>query len=128
MHRLRPPAPGQAPFPDPCLVCSSLLYQFIFYAPLPEELECRLREAFAGESQAYVRNLSYAQRAFGEGLPPGGPALQGRGPGRKNPRRQVVEVSGGSCRHLRRAFENEIKVKQETYPALVKEASTWAAT
>jgi rubrerythrin len=117
--------PGKHP-PDVCPVCGSSLYQFILYAPLPEELERRLREAFAGESQAYVRNLAYTQRAVDEGLPQVGRLFKAVALAEKVHAEEYLKylegVVGSTEENLRRAFESEIKVKQDIYPALVKEA------
>lgn len=109
-----------------CTVCGSTMHQFILYAPLPEELENRLREAFAGESQAYVRNLAYAQRAFDEGLAQVGRLFKAVAAAEKVHADEYLKylegVVGSTEGNLRRAFESEIRVKQDIYPALVKEA------
>jgi rubrerythrin len=55
--------------PDQCPVCEAFKYQFILYEDLPGELEKRLREAFAGESKAYIRNTAFAKQADQEGYP-----------------------------------------------------------
>ena len=59
---------GKTP-PDVCPVCGAIKYQFILYEDLPKDLEKRLREAFAGESKAYVRNTAFAHQAEKEGYP-----------------------------------------------------------
>ena len=59
---------GKTP-PDVCPVCGAFKYQFILYEDLPKDLEKRLREAFAGESKASVRNTAFAKQADKEGYP-----------------------------------------------------------
>ena len=55
--------------PDICPTCGAHQWQFILYEPLPEPLEKKLKEAFAGESKAYVRNLAFAKKAEEDGFP-----------------------------------------------------------
>jgi len=45
--------------PDVCPQCGAFKYQFILYEPLPPDLEKSLKESFAGESKAHVRNHAY---------------------------------------------------------------------
>ncbi|MBP1723922.1 MAG: Rubrerythrin [Deltaproteobacteria bacterium] len=55
--------------PDICPVCGAHKFQFILYEPLPDALEKKLREAFAGESKAFMRNLAFAKKAEEDGFP-----------------------------------------------------------
>ena len=77
MHGLRVYSRGGSPpgyLPD----MRSHQWQFILYEPLPEPLEKRLKEAFAGESKAYVRNLAFAEKAGKEAEFPRSPSSSGR--------------------------------------------------
>ena len=73
--------------PEKCPRCGASRYQFVINAPLPPELQALLARAFAGESQAYVRNQAYARPGLTGGLPRGGQPVPGRGRGREGPRR-----------------------------------------
>ena len=88
--------------PDICPVCGAHKFQFILYEKLPDSLETRLKEAFAGESKAHVRNLAFAQKAEDRRIPPNCQTLQGRGRSRKSACRRVSEVSGRRNRRDRR--------------------------
>ncbi|MFH1625359.1 MAG: rubredoxin-like domain-containing protein, partial [Pseudomonadota bacterium] len=59
---------GDGP-PDTCPVCGAFKYQFILYETLPKALEKRLREAFAAESKASIRNQAFAKKAEEEEFP-----------------------------------------------------------
>ena len=117
--------PGGHP-PDSCPSCGASLYQFILYEPLTPELEAHLAEAFAGESQAHVRNLAYAHKAEEEGLPAVARLFRAVALAEKVHADEYLKylegVVGSSADNLGRAFEHEIKAKQEIYPRLVKEA------
>src|SRR4030067_1132891 len=55
--------------PNACPACGAHKFQFILYEFLPEELEKKLREAFAGASKAYGRYLAFAKKAEEDGCP-----------------------------------------------------------
>lgn len=116
---------GQHP-PDVCPNCGANLYQFILYAPLPPEVESQLARAFAGEAQAHVRNLAYARKAREEGYPQVARLFAAVALAEKVHAEEYLKylegVVGGTEENLRRAFESELKAKQEIYPGLVKEA------
>lgn len=112
--------------PDACPQCGASLYQFILYAPLPRELEAYLAEAFAGESQAHVRNLAYAKKAAEEGYPGVARLFRAVAEAEKVHADEYLKylegVVGGTAENLSRAFENELRAKQDIYPRLVQEA------
>ncbi len=112
--------------PDTCPRCGASMYQFILYAPLDPQLEKRLREAFAGESQAHVRALAFARRAREEGHQQVARLFLAVAEAEKVHADEYLKylegVVGATEENLRRAFESEIRVKQEVYPDLVKEA------
>ena len=112
--------------PDTCPRCGASLYQFMLYAPLAPELEEHLAAAFAGESQAYVRNLAYARKAVEEGYPAVARLFRAVAEAEKVHADEYLKylegVVGATEENLSRAFENELKAKQDIYPRLVKEA------
>ncbi|MFZ5586512.1 MAG: rubredoxin-like domain-containing protein [Thermodesulfobacteriota bacterium] len=112
--------------PDACPRCGAGMYQFILYEPLPPELEAKLRAAFAGESQAYVRNLAFARRADEEGFGQVARLFKAVAEAERVHADEYLKflegVAGSTEENLKRAFENEIKAKQDIYPGLVKEA------
>lgn len=112
--------------PDVCPRCGAGMYQFILYEPLPPDLDAKLRAAFAGESQAHVRNLAYARRAGEEGHPQVARLFKAVAEAEKVHAEEYLKflegVVGATEENLKRAFENELKAKQDIYPDLVKEA------
>ena len=112
--------------PDPCPHCGASMYQFILYAPLDPQLEKRLREAFAGEAQASVRNLAYAHKAQEEGYAQVALLFKAVAEAERVHADEYLKylegVAAGTEDNLKRAFESEIRVKQDIYPELVKEA------
>jgi rubrerythrin len=114
---------GKEP-PEACPSCGATMYQFILNAVLPDELNQRLKEAFAGESQAFARNQAYSRRAFDEGYPQVGMLFKAVALAEKVHADEYLKylegVVGATEENLKRAFESEIKVKQDIYPALVR--------
>ncbi len=112
--------------PEVCPSCGASMYQFILYADLPPELEQRLRQAYLGESLAQARNLAYAKKAFDEGYPQVGLLFKAVSQAEKVHAEEYLKylegVIGTTEENLKRAFENEMRAKQEIYPPLVKEA------
>lgn len=112
--------------PDVCPQCGASMYQFILYAPLPPELDQRLREAFAGEASAHVRNLAFARRADQDGHPAVARLFRAVAMAEQVHADEYLKflegVVGSTEENLQRAFESELKVKQEIYPDLVKDA------
>ncbi|MFH1033999.1 MAG: ferritin family protein [Pseudomonadota bacterium] len=112
--------------PDTCPQCGASLYQFMLYAPLDPELEAHLAAAFAGEAQAHVRNLAYAKKAAEEGYPEVARLFMAVAEAEKVHADEYLKylegVVGSTEENLSRAFENELKAKQDIYPRLVKEA------
>jgi rubrerythrin len=112
--------------PDSCPVCGAHKYQFILYEPLPETLEKRLKEAFAGESKAYMRNLAFGKKAEEEGFPQIARLFRAVAEAERVHAEEYLKylegVIGETEGNLKAAFENEIKAKNNFYPAFVKEA------
>ena len=116
---------GEAP-PEKCPVCGASSYQFILYEQLPELLEKRLKEAFAGESKAYVRNLAFAEKAKKDDLPQIEKLFRSVAEAERVHAAEYLKymegVIGDTEENLKAAFENEIKANTEIYPPLIKEA------
>jgi rubrerythrin len=116
---------GKTP-PDTCPVCGAFKYQFILYAPLPEALEKSLREAFAGESKAYVRNLAFAQKAEKDNYPQIARLFRAVAEAERVHASEYLKylegVIGDTEENLKTAFENEMRAKSDYYPAYIKEA------
>ena len=117
---------GEAP-PDKCPVCGALKYQFILYEKLPEPLEKSLKEAFAGESKAYVRNLAFAGKADQEELPQIARLFRAVAEAERVHAAEYLKylegVVGDTEENLKAAFENEIKANTTIYPPLIKQAT-----
>jgi rubrerythrin len=116
---------GDGP-PDKCPVCGVDKFRFILYETLPEALEKNLKEAFAGESKAHVRNLAFAKRAEDEELPQVAKLFRAVVDAEKVHASEYLKylegVIGNTEVNLKTAFENEIKAKNQIYPPLIKEA------
>lgn len=116
---------GKAP-PDYCPVCGAFKYQFILNEALPGDLENRLKEAFAGESKAYVRNLAFARKADQEGYPQIARLFRAVAEAEKVHAEEYLKylegVIGETADNLKTAFENETRAKTDLYPAFIKEA------
>jgi rubrerythrin len=112
--------------PDACPVCGAHKFQFILCEPLPEALEKRLREAFAGESKAFMRNLAFAKKAEDDGFPQVALLFRAVAEAEKVHADEYLKylegVIGETEENLKTAFENEIKAKNDYYPAFIKEA------
>jgi rubrerythrin len=112
--------------PDACPVCGAHKFQFILYEPLPEALERKLREAFAGESKAYVRNLAFAKKAEEDGFPQVASLFRAVADAERVHADEYLKylegVIGETEDNLKAAFENEMKAKNDYYPAFIKQA------
>jgi len=112
--------------PENCPVCGAYKYQFILYEPLPDALEKRLKEAFAGESKAYIRNLAFARKAEKDGYPQIARLFKAVAEAEKVHAEDYLNylegVIGKTADNLKTAFENEIRAKTEFYPTFIKEA------
>lgn len=112
--------------PDHCPVCGAFKYQFILSEPLPEALEKHIKEAFAGESKAHIRNLAFARKAEKEGYPQIALLFKAVAEAEKVHAEEFLKylegVVGDTEDNLKRAFENEIRAKSDFYPAFIKEA------
>jgi len=116
---------GKTP-PEFCPVCGAFKYQFILYEPLPPSLEKHLREAFAGESKAYVRNLAFAAQADREGFPQVARLFRAVAEAERVHAQEYLKYLEGVVEdtetNLKKAFENEMRAKNEYYPDFIKEA------
>jgi rubrerythrin len=112
--------------PDACPVCAAHKFQFILYEPVPAALEKKLREAFAGESKASVRNLAFAKKAEEDGFPQVVRLFRAVADAEKVHAEEYLKylegVIGETEDNLRTSFESEIKAKNDYYPPLIKEA------
>lgn len=116
---------GKKP-PDRCPQCGAFKYQFILNQPLSAKLEKSLREAFAGESKAHVRNQAFAAKAADEGYPEVARLFRAVAEAERVHAAEYLKylegVMGSTEENLRTAFENEMAAKQDHYPALIKAA------
>lgn len=112
--------------PDACPLCGALKYQFVLMEELPGALERRVKEAFAGESKAHVRNLAFAQKAEQDGFPQIAMLFRAVAEAERIHAAEYLKylegVIGETEDNLQRAFENEIKANVDIYPPLIKEA------
>ncbi len=112
--------------PLKCPQCGADMYQFILYQALTAELEQGLKHAFAGESQAYVRNQAFAAKAAAEGYPQVAELFKAVAEAERVHAAEYLKylegVVGSTEENLRRAFENEMKAKDQAYPELIKQA------
>jgi rubrerythrin len=116
---------GKTP-PDSCPVCGAFKYRFILHEILPDELEKRLKEAFAGESKATVRNMAFARKAAAEGFPQIARLFRAVAEAEKIHAEEYLKylegVIGTTEENLKTAFENEIRAKSDYYPDFIKDA------
>ncbi len=112
--------------PGTCPTCGAHQWQFILYEPLPEPLEKRLKEAFAGETKAYVRNLAFAKKAEEDGFPRVAKLFRAVADAEKVHAGEYLKylegVVGETEENLKTAFESEIKAKNNYYPPFIQEA------
>ena len=112
--------------PAVCPVCGAHKFQFILYEVLPDSLEKKLKEAFAGESKAHMRNLAFAQKAEEEGFPQIARLFRAVADAERVHAADYIKylegVIGETDDNLKAAFENEIKAKTEIYPPFIQEA------
>ena len=112
--------------PDVCPQCSAFKYQFILYESLPHDLEKSLKEAFAGESKAHVRNRAFADVAEREGFPEIAQLFRAVAEAERVHAGEYLKymegVMGDTESNLKAAFQNEITANAEIYPPLIKQA------
>ena len=112
--------------PERCPVCGADQYRFILNQELSEELQASLKAAFAGESQAHVRNRAFAAQAEKEGYPQVARLFAAVAEAERVHAAEYLKflegVIGSTADNLKRAFENEMKAKDEIYPGLIKQA------
>jgi rubrerythrin len=118
--------------PERCPVCGASKSQFVLLEPLAEPLEKILKEAFAGESKAHVRNVAFAKRAEQEGLHQVARLFRAVAGAERVHSEEYLKYLEGSIgdteMNLRTAFENEIKANTEIYPSMIKEANRQGRT
>jgi rubrerythrin len=112
--------------PVKCPQCGADMYQFILYQALTDELEQIVRLAFAAESKANVRNQAFAARAEAEGYPQVAALFKAVAEAERVHASEYLKylegVVGSTEENLQRAFENEMKAKDDAYPELIKQA------
>jgi rubrerythrin len=112
--------------PDVCPVCGAHKYQFILYEKIPDALEKKLREAFAGESKAHIRNLAFAKKAEEDGFPQIARLFMAVAEAERVHAAEYLKylegVIGETEDNLKAAFESEIKAKTDIYPPFIQEA------
>jgi len=112
--------------PDICPVCRAHKFQFILYEKLPDSLEKKLKEAFAGEAKAHVRNLAFAKKAEEDGFPQVARLFKAVAEAERVHAAEYLKylegVIGETEDNLKAAFESEIKAKTDIYPPLIQEA------
>lgn len=112
--------------PDSCPQCGAFKYQFILYEPLVETLEKSLKEAFAGESKAYVRNLAFAGKAEQEEYHDVARLFRAVAEAERVHAAEYLKYLEGVIsdteENLKTAFENEINAHTQIYPPLIKQA------
>lgn len=112
--------------PVKCPQCGADMYQFILYQALTDELEQSVRHAFAAESKANVRNQAFAGRAEAEGYPQVAALFKAVAEAERVHASEYLKylegVVGSTEENLQRAFENEMKAKDDAYPELIKQA------
>ena len=112
--------------PEVCPVCGAHKYQFILYEKLPDALEKKLKEAFAGESKAHLRNLAFARKAEEDGFPQIARLFRAVAEAERvhadEDLKYLEGVIGETEDNLKTAFESEIKAKTDIYPAFIQEA------
>jgi rubrerythrin len=117
---------GEEP-PDKCPVCGAPASQFVLLEKLPDALDKNLREAFAGESKAHVRNLAFAKQAEKDELPQIAKLFRAVAEAERVHAAEYLKYLEGEISdtesNLTTAFENEIKANTEIYPPLIKTAN-----
>ena len=116
---------GEGP-PEICPTCGAYKFQFILYEKLPEPLEASLKEAFAGESKAHMRNLAFGGRAEQDGFPQIARLFRAAAEAERVHAAEYLKflegVIGETEDNLKAAFESEIKAKTDIYPGLIQQA------
>lgn len=112
--------------PETCPKCGAHMYQFILYEQVSETLEKSLKEAFAGESKAHVRNLAFAEKAEKDGFPQIAKLFRAVAEAERVHANEYLKylegVIGSTEENLKTAFENEVKANAEIYPPLIRQA------
>jgi rubrerythrin len=116
---------GDGP-PEPCPQCGANKDRFIFYEKLSEALERIVKEAFAGEAKASARNSAFADAAERDEFPQVARLFRSVADAERihaaGYLKYLEGVVGDTEANLQAAFESEIKVKNDIYPALIKQA------
>lgn len=116
---------GSGP-PGECPRCGAGAYRFILYQPLSPELEQILKQAFAGESKAYVRNLAFSDRAVKDQYPQIARLFAAVAEAERVHAAEYLKflegVVGDTEDNLKQAFDNELRAKEDIYPDMIKKA------
>lgn len=112
--------------PEKCPQCGADINRFILLEELPKELEKMLREAYAGEAKAHVRNLAFARQAKAEGYEDIARLFEAVAEAERVHADEYLVflqgVVGSTEENLKKAFENEMAAKQDYYPPIIKQA------
>lgn len=110
--------------PEHCPQCQADLNQFVLQTGLDSELEAAVKDIFAAEAKAHVRNLAFAKRAREEGYPQIEALFLAVAEAERVHADQMLRfmqgVVGDTEQNLRTAFENELMAKEEGYPPYMK--------
>ncbi|MFH1090391.1 MAG: ferritin family protein [Pseudomonadota bacterium] len=115
--------------PEVCPVCGAGRYRFILNETVPAGLETRIKQAFAAESKAHVRNQAFAQKAEEEGFSQAAHLFRAVAEAERVHAAEYLKylegVIGTTEENLRQAFENEIKANTQGYTPFITEALAW---
>lgn len=113
--------------PDACPICGAPKTDFILIEKLSATIEKILKDAFAGESKAHVRNLAFARKADEEGYSEIAKLFRAVAAAEKIHANEYLKFLEGVIQsteeNLQTAFENENKAKVDYYPVFIKKAS-----
>lgn len=113
--------------PEPCPQCNSPKDRFILYEKLTEPLEKSVKAAFTGEAKASARNSAFADAADRDEFPQVARLFRAVADAERihaaGYLKYLEGVVGDTETNLQTAFESEIKVKNDIYPALIKQAT-----
>jgi rubrerythrin len=112
--------------PAPCPQCGAGKDRFILYEKLTDALERTVKDAFAGEAKASARNAAFADAADRDELPQVARLFRAVADAERihatGYLKYLEGVVGDTEANLQAAFESEIKVKNDIYPTLIKQA------
>ncbi len=112
--------------PEQCPSCGAPKSQFILLEELPAALTDPLKQAFAEESKAHVRNMAFARQAEADELPGIAKLFRAVAEAERVHASEYIKYLEGMVKdteeNLQSSFESEIKANTESYPPLIKQA------